>query len=491
MRILPALVVCCAAAAAAFADEPAALAVLRAGCAADAQQFCANVPPGGGRILACLRDHKDELSDQCKQAAVKAQALSRNSAPAPSVSASDASGGFPTSIAPSSDPVAAPLPPAAPPAKLPAAASSPPPRRTSPADNSAPGSYLRMKKVQITDPGAANVYASMPAIDLLIPSTWQFKGAVIFGGGQGGCFSDLMAVSWEANSPDGAFAFKGAPNYSWQYTNDPAELKKLTDPLQRQTGAGGKPCPVSKPAKAEDYFRQNVLPTLQAGTTVVSIEAFPELNQMARQQLGLPSADGNGPVRTEAIRARVELQKDGQPMEAWVALAVVIRTVQVGQGLFWDCHAIDLMTFRAPKGKLDANDKMFRVMVSSVRPESSWQATTNQVISRFYQMQAQQEALRDQLVADFQRKVIQSINATTANAQRGANQAAFGEGQIIRGVQTFRDPATGKTVELSNQYDHAWLNGSNEYVMSDDPNFNPNSQLSGSWSELQVVHPSP
>jgi len=83
MRILPALVVCCAAAAAAFADEPAALAVLRAGCAADAQQFCANVPPGGGRILACLRDHKDELSDQCKQAAVKAQVLSSNSAPAP------------------------------------------------------------------------------------------------------------------------------------------------------------------------------------------------------------------------------------------------------------------------------------------------------------------------------------------------------------------------------------------------------------------------
>jgi hypothetical protein len=81
--------------------------------------------------------------------------------------------------------------------------------------------------------------------------------------------------------------------------------------------------------------------------------------------------------------------------------------------------------------------------------------------------------------------------ATVANAQRGANQSAFGEGQIIRGVQTFRDPTTGKTMELSNQYDHAWLNGNNEYVLSDDPNFNPNGKLDGSWNQLQVVRPTP
>jgi hypothetical protein len=35
-------------------------------------------------------------------------------------------------------------------------------------------------------------------------------------------------------------------------------------------------------------------------------------------------------------------------------------------------------------------------------------------------------------------------------------------------VQTFRDPATGGKFELSNQYENAWLNDANEYVMSDD-----------------------
>jgi len=347
-----------------------------------------------------------------------------------------------------------------------------------------------LKKVQITDPGMANMYASMPAVELLIPPDWNINGGVTFGGGKGGCFSDLMAVSWKATSSDGS-AFWGLPNYSWQYANDPTEMRNLNDPVRRQTSVGGKPCPVAQPMKAEQYFRQNVDPQLSSHT-VVSVEAYPELDQMVRRQLGLSAADGgNGQVRTDAIRARIEFQKDGKPMEGWVTAAVVTRTYSAGRGNFWDCQAIDTMGFTQPKGKLDANEKLFKAMISSVRRLPQWQAASNSVINKLYQFQAQQHAIQDQAIAAFQNKVIQTITATTANALHGAQQSAFGESQLIRGVQTFRDPATGQTFELSNQFDHAWLNGSNEYVMSDDPNFNPNTQLSGNWSELQVVRPSP
>ena len=58
-------------------------------------------------------------------------------------------------------------------------------------------------------------------------------------------------------------------------------------------------------------------------------------------------------------------------------------------------------------------------------------------------------------------------------------------------VTFFRDPTSGATFELSNLYDHAWLNGSNEYVMSDDPNFNPNGNLTGDWTALQLVRQEP
>ncbi len=68
------------AASSAWAQDNAALAVLRAGCTDDTQKFCANVAPGGGRILQCLKDHRDSLSDKCRQAAQQAIYMSNGGA---------------------------------------------------------------------------------------------------------------------------------------------------------------------------------------------------------------------------------------------------------------------------------------------------------------------------------------------------------------------------------------------------------------------------
>lgn len=35
-------------------------------CAQDAEKLCQGITPGGGRIAACLKSHKDQLSDACK-----------------------------------------------------------------------------------------------------------------------------------------------------------------------------------------------------------------------------------------------------------------------------------------------------------------------------------------------------------------------------------------------------------------------------------------
>jgi len=39
----------------------------RAACAADRTKFCADVKPGGGRILDCLAGHKAEGADGCRK----------------------------------------------------------------------------------------------------------------------------------------------------------------------------------------------------------------------------------------------------------------------------------------------------------------------------------------------------------------------------------------------------------------------------------------
>jgi len=37
-------------------------------CRADAKKVCAGTQPGGGRVLACLKEHEAELSPDCKAA---------------------------------------------------------------------------------------------------------------------------------------------------------------------------------------------------------------------------------------------------------------------------------------------------------------------------------------------------------------------------------------------------------------------------------------
>ena len=467
----------------------------RTACANDVQKLCAGVQPGGGRILACLKQHKDQVSDGCKQAVLAAmQQSGGNSGTAPSPA--------PATAPPAGQPDASPAPSTsgasdgsesdAPPAAKPSRSAGAAPKA---AAGSAPGSYLRMKQVQViakVDDPAFGGKADVPALDMLIPSTWSFKSNV-FTNTKEGCFSDLFVMAWEATGPDGVLAFQGVPNDSWQYSDDPAELKKLNDPNRRALGLGGKPCPAIKPTNAADYLRTNVLTVFPKGSAIVSVNPYPELNQIARKQLGLPADDsGNGAgTRTDAVRARVKFVKDGKNMEDFVTAVVVTRVFRQGRGAFYDCHAIDIMALRVPEGQLDANDKLFRVMISSIRPEQKWQAYSSGTIAKLYQAEAQKEATQDQMVAAFQKHVADVINGVTANAMAGANQAAFGFDQNIRGVQTFRDPTSGNTMELSNQYDHAWLNGSNEYVMSDDPNFNPNGNLSGDWNQLEVVRPQP
>jgi hypothetical protein len=42
-------------------------------CMADAARLCAGVEPGGGAQIACLKQHKDELSPACKKHVMQAK----------------------------------------------------------------------------------------------------------------------------------------------------------------------------------------------------------------------------------------------------------------------------------------------------------------------------------------------------------------------------------------------------------------------------------
>jgi len=51
-------------------------------CRGDYDRLCAGVTPGGGRVLACLQNHTNQLSAACGQAMPRAQSLKDSAAAA-------------------------------------------------------------------------------------------------------------------------------------------------------------------------------------------------------------------------------------------------------------------------------------------------------------------------------------------------------------------------------------------------------------------------
>lgn len=455
----------------------------RTACVADIQRLCSGVAPGGGRIIACLKQNKDQVSDGCKRAIVAA--MGGNAASPASAVSSPA----PTAPAPDNSRNAAPASSA--PSSPQAVASAPGSQNSSTSTASSGDHYFVMKQVKIIDQGLGK---GMPAYSLMIPKDWQFKSAVNVGVAEGGCFDDWFQVFATANNADSSMVMQILPQSTWQYTDDPAGQQQMRAQNQSDVRFGMKACPVRAPVRAEEFLRQDFAKKCP-DCTVVSVEPFPELAQTVRHQLGLPPATagaGAGNTRVDAARMRIDFTTSkGQPSEAWVTAAIVVHVIPGGRGASYDWHASNIMTFGTPKGQLDANEKLFKVILSTVHPELEWEKMSNGTIASLYQMKAKQVAIQQQMIAQFRQHAADVINGVTANQMRGAEQSAFGQDQIIRGVQTFRDPATGGTYELSNLYDHAWLNGSNEYVMSDNPNFNPNGKLDGNWNQLQLVQPQP
>lgn len=61
--------------------------------------------------------------------------------------------------------------------------------------------------------------------------------------------------------------------------------------------------------------------------------------------------------------------------------------------------------------------------------------------------------------------------------------------QGTRGVETYRNPSTGETIDLSNQYGHAWVNNRGEYLLSDQEGLDRGVVLHEDWKALEHVKP--
>lgn len=358
-----------------------------------------------------------------------------------------------------------------------------------PAAGGANASYHRMKQVKVID--QSGFERPIPAMSLLIPTDWQFQGAVKYLPG-GAC--GLAQTTFRATGPDGR-SLELYPDYNWQWSDDPASVQML----RAQRG-----CDVMRPMAAGDFLKRIVVPKVRPDARLIAIEPIPKVSRqmqdIARQSESASAQAGlRLTVRSDVARARLQSKVDGRAVEEWVTAVTLTQatpwptydmaTMRQGQALHYNSWA-HMFDFRAPQGQLDASEKFFEMVVSTIQVDPVWQARINGVQNNIAAAQIKGAADRSKIISKSNSDISKTIIQGHEERSKATDRAMENYSQSLRGVETYKNPTTGETVELSNQYGHAWVNNNNEYILSEQEGFDPNVALkSGNWTALKRVKP--
>ena len=496
MKNLRLLLVFCAATAAqsAFAQDPSALAAIRAACAGDAQKFCQGVQLGGGRIVACLKEHKDSLSDRCRQAF--------GLAPNPgNVSAPNSSGGLPASGANVSGAPA----PAAPSRSdsRPGVAPTSSQAKPAPASKSAAASAKeKFAERIIADPE----HGGMRAATLHLPEKWRFDSKIEW---HYGWVEYPLSFSTHAENPENAEAYFQYPLLRLESTDVAPQLRQYEKGRKLAPGArlptGALSSPPQPPMQALAAFIRKTRPDA-ANLKWLGQQDLPDLARDLRLD---PSPNQHG------VAIKIGYDLNGQPVEeAFFGVYYLSQGANAGvnAGMIkqtnWGFQA--LQSFRAPAGTLDQRMPMFCVIAKSLYVNPAWtrlaKAITDKMVADFNQKlkqgydqlraaQAIMEQTMKQQAAfqanfDKQEEAFRSSGGVDDSYLRdgGARSAADHWDDLIRGVDTLNDPSTGGTTQLSNLGQYHFTDGFGNYRTSDNPNYTPEQAGEvGSWTQMTTA----
>ena len=324
----------------------------------------------------------------------------------------------------------------------------------------------------------------LEAFRLLLPKGWRAEGSISWSANPA-----LPAQSrFRFHDPGGGAELCLFPTRSFFWTDNRIYLG-TNPPGTLRFGTL-----VAQPVDLHAALTRIVIPSIRkdvGGLEVLRERQVPELAEVAK---GPPEPGVR--ASAEAGRVRLNYREAGRPMEEEL-FAVVSHFVmdQPGSMLsaphFIDYWYIDyVFSFRARKGDLDGRKSTFETMIHSLEANPRWVAKVANV----------KEMLAQQYIRGI--KAAGSIGDTVARAgsemregqmrdwerrQQVQDRLARNFSDDIRGVDRFYDPHAEKEVELPSGYGMAWGNDLGEYIVTSDPNLNPNVGSSLHWEPMKPV----
>jgi hypothetical protein len=314
------------------------------------------------------------------------------------------------------------------------------------------------------------------AVSFLIPVEWRIEGGIVWRLHPALPAGARIRV-FNPSSPQQVEAFPSFP-YTWGDSCGPGKLMP--------TGARWFGNEVHPPFRStQECLETSIIPRIRSPFRwrVTGRERLPEL-AVAHQQ-NSPREPG-GRVFFDAARVRIQYEINGVSVEE--DIFAVMQTVLVPAGNIIIQIADRVIAMRAERGRLDAARPLHLTIVNSSKINLQWYNKYAQIVD--FLVRAKMQEIR--AIGEFSRALSRASSRISEQRMQQWSETNRRQDRIdrewseyIRGTETYNDPVGGEPVELPSGHNHAWVSRSGEYILTDNPNFNPNVERRGDWVEMK------
>jgi hypothetical protein len=198
-------------------------------------------------------------------------------------------------------------------------------------------------------------------------------------------------------------------------------------------------------------------------------------------------------THVEKGMVKIEYEKDGaQYEEEFYGSYTVNRVTSQGvvslETIGWSLS--DLFACSAPKGKVDDCKKIALTARNSSKTTLPFYNRLMQVVqllqNQYYQ-QIYQAGQISKIISETNDQVSKIITDSYWDAQKTYERTNTQFSDVVRGVDRYND-GNGSQLQLPSGYSQAWMNDRGEYILSNTQGYDPNTNMDGSWKELQRDH---
>lgn len=325
----------------------------------------------------------------------------------------------------------------------------------------------------------------LEAFSLLAPLDWESEGGITWHPD-----NPMMPAKtrYSVSSEDGGLRLEFLPGQSFFWSN--LSVIQLSFPAGSKY-LGTTVCPL---LDADEVLVKIVIPQFRGGVEDLKVVSLDKMEGVTgplgvdTQFVQYSSSVSGG------ARARIEYAQNGKSYEEYLGCAVIafnfLTPVEQGS-IRYTIWMIDYVhSLRAEKGNLDKHIDLFRTMLYSYRIGRAWFEKYERIISILKERQMQKlEDMRQVIEAlkDKEPEVSGSLNRSYADRQAAYSSIADDYQHQGPDAKTYFDSYENTVVKFPAAYGSVWTGRAGGYLLSQDPEFDPNENGEVIWERLKAT----